>query len=127
MVRSSTRATLRRLTISSFFFFMLFRVTIAAVAVLAIHKRLRPSASTDCHFNVYLHNYREDLFASCIQSGCYNRSAGQLPYEVFLDCRVARAGDGTTMVVALWEYEVKPGCEESFQFAYSPQGDWARL
>jgi len=31
------------------------------------------------------------------------------------------------MFVALWEYEVKPGCEESFQSAYGPQGDWARL
>jgi hypothetical protein len=31
------------------------------------------------------------------------------------------------MFVALWEYEVKPGCEESFQSAYSPQGDWVRL
>lgn len=31
------------------------------------------------------------------------------------------------MFVALWEYEVKPGCEESFQSAYGPRGDWARL
>ena len=31
------------------------------------------------------------------------------------------------MFVALWEYEVKPGCGESFQSAYSPQGDWVRL
>ena len=31
------------------------------------------------------------------------------------------------MFVALWEYEVKPGREESFQSAYSPQGDWVRL
>jgi heme-degrading monooxygenase HmoA len=31
------------------------------------------------------------------------------------------------MFVALWEYEVKPGCEESFQSAYGPQGDWVRL
>jgi len=28
------------------------------------------------------------------------------------------------MFVALWEYEVKPGCEESFQSAYGPRGDW---
>jgi len=77
VVRSSTRSALRRLAIWSFFFFVLFRVAIAAVAVLAIHKRLRPSVSTDCNFTVYLHHYREDLFASCIQSGCYNRLAGQ--------------------------------------------------
>jgi heme-degrading monooxygenase HmoA len=31
------------------------------------------------------------------------------------------------MFVVLWEYEVKPGCEESFQSAYSPHGDWVRL
>jgi heme-degrading monooxygenase HmoA len=31
------------------------------------------------------------------------------------------------MFVALWEYEVKPGCEETFQSAYGPQGDWVRL
>jgi heme-degrading monooxygenase HmoA len=31
------------------------------------------------------------------------------------------------MFVALWEYEVKPGCEESFQSAYGPRGDWVRL
>jgi heme-degrading monooxygenase HmoA len=31
------------------------------------------------------------------------------------------------MFVALWEYEVKPGCEESFQFAYGPHGGWVRL
>lgn len=31
------------------------------------------------------------------------------------------------MFVALWEYEVKPGCEESFQSAYGPQGDWVCL
>src|SRR5258708_32305727 len=35
--------------------------------------------------------------------------------------------NGTTMFVALWEYEVKPGCEESFQSAYGPQVDWVRL
>jgi len=35
--------------------------------------------------------------------------------------------NGTTMFVALWEYEVKPGCEESFQSAYGPQGDWVSL
>jgi heme-degrading monooxygenase HmoA len=31
------------------------------------------------------------------------------------------------MFVALWEYEVKPGCEESFQSAYGPHGNWVRL
>jgi hypothetical protein len=31
------------------------------------------------------------------------------------------------MFVALWGNEVKPGCEESFQSAYGPHGDWVRL
>ena len=31
------------------------------------------------------------------------------------------------MFLALWEYEVKPGCEERFENAYGPAGDWARL
>jgi heme-degrading monooxygenase HmoA len=31
------------------------------------------------------------------------------------------------MFVALWEFEVKPGCEERFEKAYGPRGDWAAL
>ena len=31
------------------------------------------------------------------------------------------------MFVALWEFEVKPGCEERFEKAYGPHGDWAKL
>jgi hypothetical protein len=31
------------------------------------------------------------------------------------------------MFVALWEYEVKPGCEERFENAYGPGGHWVRL
>jgi hypothetical protein len=31
------------------------------------------------------------------------------------------------MFLALWEYEVKPGCEERFEKVYGPEGDWARL
>jgi heme-degrading monooxygenase HmoA len=31
------------------------------------------------------------------------------------------------MFVALWEFEVKPGCEQRFEEAYGPEGDWARL
>jgi hypothetical protein len=31
------------------------------------------------------------------------------------------------MFVVLWEYEVKSGCEESFQSAYGSLGDWVRL
>ena len=31
------------------------------------------------------------------------------------------------MFVALWEFEVKPGCEKRFQKVYGPEGDWATL
>ena len=31
------------------------------------------------------------------------------------------------MFVALWEFEVKPGCEERFQKVHGPEGDWAKL
>jgi heme-degrading monooxygenase HmoA len=31
------------------------------------------------------------------------------------------------MFLALWEYEVKPGCEERFEKIYGPEGAWARL
>jgi len=31
------------------------------------------------------------------------------------------------MFVVLWEFEVKPGCEERFERVYGPEGDWACL
>jgi hypothetical protein len=31
------------------------------------------------------------------------------------------------MFVVLWEFEVKPGCEERFETVYGPGGDWASL
>jgi hypothetical protein len=31
------------------------------------------------------------------------------------------------MFVALWEFEVKLGCEERFEKAYGPGGEWVRL
>jgi heme-degrading monooxygenase HmoA len=31
------------------------------------------------------------------------------------------------MFVTLWEFEVKPGCEESFEKAYGPEGAWVQL
>ncbi len=31
------------------------------------------------------------------------------------------------MFVTLWEFEVKPGCEELFERAYGPEGNWVRL
>jgi hypothetical protein len=49
------------------------------------------------------------------------------PFEVILECRLARAEDGTSMFVILWEFEVKPGSEERFQRAYGPQGAWVQL
>src|SRR5205814_3756608 len=57
-------------------------------------------------------------------------SAGPRTRSLEFACRsayVQRAGDGTSMFLALWEYEVKSGCEERFESAYGPGGDWARL
>jgi hypothetical protein len=31
------------------------------------------------------------------------------------------------MFVVLWEFEVKPGCEEQFEKVYGPGGDWDSL
>jgi hypothetical protein len=31
------------------------------------------------------------------------------------------------MFLALWEYDVKPGCEERFESVYGPDGEWAQL
>lgn len=31
------------------------------------------------------------------------------------------------MFVILWEFEVKPGCEQSFESNYGPEGAWVQL
>jgi len=31
------------------------------------------------------------------------------------------------MFVILWEFEVKPACEQSFESAYGPEGAWVQL
>jgi heme-degrading monooxygenase HmoA len=31
------------------------------------------------------------------------------------------------MFLILWEFEVKPGCEEQFEKVYGPEGEWAKL
>ena len=31
------------------------------------------------------------------------------------------------MFVALWEFEVKPGCEEKFERVYGAEGEWVKL
>src|SRR5258708_37169027 len=35
-----------------------------------------------------------------------------------------RAGDGTSMFLVLWEFEVKPGNERRFEQVHAPGGDW---
>jgi hypothetical protein len=55
--------------------FLFFGITIAAVTVLAIHKRLRPSVSTDCNCNLLHYNSKKVLFVTCIQSDCFKRPA----------------------------------------------------
>jgi hypothetical protein len=64
MVRGSSWAALRRfaiLPVSFFVLFLFFGITIAAVTVLAIHKRLRPSVSTDCYYFLLHNNSKEVL------------------------------------------------------------------
>jgi heme-degrading monooxygenase HmoA len=31
------------------------------------------------------------------------------------------------MFLALWEFDVKPGCDERFESVYGPGGEWAQL
>jgi heme-degrading monooxygenase HmoA len=31
------------------------------------------------------------------------------------------------MFLVLWEFDVKPGCDEQFESVYGPDGDWAQL
>jgi heme-degrading monooxygenase HmoA len=31
------------------------------------------------------------------------------------------------MFLVLWEFDVKPGCDERFESVYGPDGDWAQL
>ena len=31
------------------------------------------------------------------------------------------------MFLTLWEFEVKPGCEELFEGVYGPEGEWVQL
>ena len=57
----------------------------------------------------------------------YTPSTPVFPVEVILECCLARAEDGTSMFVILWEFEVKPGSEDRFQSAYGPDGPWVQL
>lgn len=43
------------------------------------------------------------------------------------NCQQPNTGDGTTLFVALWEFEVKPGSEEKFERVYGADGSWAKL
>jgi len=114
----AARPASRRLAVMGLVaFFLLFRVAVPAVSVLSFHKRLRPPVSTDCH------SYNSCFCAgalanlACIQSDCYTRP-GRRTQSLEVTCRIAnvqRAGDGTSMFVALWEFEVKPGSEERFE------------
>jgi hypothetical protein len=45
------RTALRRLAVVLFFFIAFFRVAVAAMTVLSIHKRLRPDAMPDCDYD----------------------------------------------------------------------------
>src|SRR5215475_1126924 len=43
------------------------------------------------------------------------------------DCLGPATGDGTSMFVVLWEFEVKPDCAARFEKAYRPDGEWVQL
>ena len=41
--------------------------------------------------------------------GTLQQPTSSSPFEVILECCLARAEDGTSIFVILWEFEVKPG------------------
>jgi len=79
VIGRASRSALRRFPLPVFFlpFVLLFGITIAAVTVLAIHKRLRPSVATDCNYTLPDNCIKSCLFPRCIQSERYNRPAHQ--------------------------------------------------
>ena len=86
MIGSAPRTALRRPTLSVSFFvsFLFFGITIAAVTVLAIHKRLRPSVAPDCNCYLLLAGELLVVYPSCIQSDCHKRPAHQSsPLKLF--------------------------------------------
>jgi hypothetical protein len=90
VIGRTSRSALRRFPLPVFFipFVLLFSITISAVTVLAIHKRLRPSVATDCNYT---------LPNNCIQSLSFPemypirtlQSPGTpvFPFEVILECQ----------------------------------------
>jgi hypothetical protein len=180
------RTALRRLAVmGAVLFLLLFRVAIAAVIILSIHKRLLHAGKAGClaalgcacmrrQARAHPYNFRDgrgdydsihkafyDLAAKhrAVGTRCALRARRKLkralttgrakarPYNtadlypigllhstanaIFprltnQDCR-RRAGDGTTMFLVLWEFEVKPSCEQRFQEVYRPGGDWDSL
>ena len=86
VIRGAPWSALRWLAVSVLLlvFFLLFGLTIAAVTVLAIHKRLRPSVATDCNCTL-LHDWvKTCLFPRCIQSERFKRPANQSsPLKLF--------------------------------------------
>jgi hypothetical protein len=79
MIGGPSRSALRRLPLSILLFpsLLLFGITIAAVTILAIHKRLRPSVATDCNYTLLNDRVKSCLFPRCIQSERYKRPAHQ--------------------------------------------------
>ncbi|HEV2194993.1 MAG TPA: antibiotic biosynthesis monooxygenase [Candidatus Acidoferrum sp.] len=98
------------------------------MTVLTIHKRLRPPALTDC--NGYNLDFARNGVPTWLVSNwiaTLGRTALCLPEFALQSGVRPRAGDGTSMFVALWEFEVKPGCEKRFLKVYGPEGDWTTL
>jgi hypothetical protein len=95
VIRRATRPALGGPALSVFFLvsFLLFRFSIAAVAVLTIHKRLRPSVATDCHCFI-LHNWVDStLFPDIIESECFTHPAHQTsPMKLSWDAAEQKMG-----------------------------------
>jgi len=102
-----------------------FAIAIAAMAVLAIHRFLR----TQLHTQEWKRAAYTTGTVICIQSDCYTwRGKRYFPnISVQRNRRHPRAGDGTTLFLTLWEFEVKSGSEELFEQAYGLEGQWVRL
>src|SRR5882757_4144284 len=59
--------------------------------------------------------------------GLLHSTATQSSQGLLIGIADVRAGDGTSMFLVLWEFEVKPGCEKRFERVYGPGGDWDSL
>jgi hypothetical protein len=100
------------------------------MTILSIHKRLRPGTmpdynwndpnrSANAHANINQWYVSDRIITLGPQRNRYPEVQNRIGY--------VQAGDGTSMFLILWEYDVKPGWEEQYERVYGPDGDWAQL